>query len=326
MILKFFLLFLILYYPKAYALQFIENSDITDQINDQITKHKKVEIPSGKYFINATKSIKLISNTSIIMSKNTKLYVIPNGNSSYRVFDIRNVENVKIYGGQVIGDKYTHLNSKGEWGMGIDIRDSQNIEIYDMTIEKMWGDAIYLGNNGKNNNKNILIKNIIMDDNRRQGISIISVDTLVAKNITIKNTSGKSPMNGVDIEPNNPLNILKNINFSNTRTINNKGTGFQISLKMYNKSKNKINISLLDFSDHGSKIGLRINGAETPIIGSINITNIDLNENKISNFCFKDWNRNKIKVNIKNIKTDKPYTNKQQWCSNYKESAYLIFR
>ena len=59
--------------------------------------------------------------------------------------------------------------------MGVEIRDSQNISISNMSIDKMWGDAIYVGTAGKNSTYNIKLNNIRMNENRRQGISIISV-------------------------------------------------------------------------------------------------------------------------------------------------------
>ncbi|MFU0502950.1 right-handed parallel beta-helix repeat-containing protein, partial [Acinetobacter baumannii] len=100
----------------------------------------------------------------------------------------------------LIGDKYSHLNKYGEWGMGIDIRDSQNIRISNMKISKMWGDAIYLGNNNNFSNSDIVLSNIIMNDNRRQGVSVITAKNLNANNLTIKNTSGTGPASGIAIE------------------------------------------------------------------------------------------------------------------------------
>lgn len=308
----------------SHANDFEKNTDITDQLNEALKKNKIVTIEAGDYKIDAVKSIKVQNNSIIKMSKDTRLKIIPNGNPKYSVFDIKNVQNVEISGGQIIGDKYSHLNNEGEWGMGFDIRDSQNISIRDMSISKMWGDGIYLGSNGKNSNYNINLSNLKIDDNRRQGISIISINTLKANNIIISQTKGKSPMNGIDIEPHNKKNILQNIEINNLKSINNFAAGVQISLKDYNNSPNPISINISNYSDTGSRFGLKINGIKTNVKGKINIDTVNLSNNKTSNYCFQDWSNNHIEVNIKNLKHDKKYVeNQHQWCTPYIQSNFL---
>ncbi|EHU3217349.1 TPA: right-handed parallel beta-helix repeat-containing protein [Acinetobacter baumannii] len=308
----------------SHAQDFEENTDITDQLNEALRKNKTVIIGAGNYKIDAVKSIKVQNNSIIKMSKDTRLKVIPNRNPKYSVFNIKNVKNVEISGGQIIGDKYTHLNNDGEWGMGFDIRDSQNISIMDMSITKMWGDGIYLGTNGENSNYNINFSNLKIEDNRRQGISIISVNRLKANNIIISKTKGKSPMNGIDIEPHNKKNILQNIEINNLRSVNNFAAGVQISLKDYNNSPYPISINISNFSDIGSRFGLKINGITTNVKGKINIDTVNLSNNITSNYCFQDWSNNNIEVSIKNLKNDKKYIeNQHQWCTPYIQNKFL---
>lgn len=307
--------------------KFIENTDITSYINQLILENKIIFIPAGTFKIDANKSITPKNGSEINLNPKTKLIVIPNNYGSYRLFNINNVSDVKISGGTLVGDKYTHLGTTGEWGMGIEIKDSKNITISNIKIEKMWGDAIYIGTNGKNSNQNIILDKIEIDDNRRQGISIISVNTLKASNIIISNTKGKSPMNGIDIEPNNNKNILKNIDLKNIQSINNFAAGFQISLKKYNYSQNPISIKLSNYSDTGSRFGIKINGINSPVYGNIEIDSVNLMNNKTSNYCFQHWKNNKIKVNITNLKHDKSYVkNKREWCTPYTQNKFLIIK
>ncbi|HDU8210431.1 right-handed parallel beta-helix repeat-containing protein [Acinetobacter baumannii] len=303
---------------------FQDNMDITDLVNNKIKENSLIKIPAGNFKINAEKSIILKNNVTIEMSPKTVLNVIPNEAKSYQVFKIHNVNNVRISGGTIIGDKYTHRGTKGEWGTGIEIKDSQNIYLSNIIIKKMWGDAIYIGNNGKNSNSNLNLINLKLDDNRRQGISVVSVNGLFANNIIISNTRGKSPMSGIDIEPNNNRNILKNIKFSQISTVNNAGDGFQISLKKYNNSMQGVSISLSEYNDYGSRSGIRIQGLKTPVIGEININKVNLKNNKISNYCFKDWENNKVKIKITNLLHDKEYIkNQDKWCSPYTNNDFL---
>lgn len=305
--------------------KFIENTDITSYVNQLIQQQKVVSIPAGTYKIDANKSITPKDRTEIRLTPQTKLAVIPTKHGSYRVFQVKNVKNVKISGGSLVGDKYTHLGKTGEWGMGIEIRDSQNISISNMNIDKMWGDAIYVGTNGKNSNYNINLNNIRMDDNRRQGLTIISAKKLTGNNIHISNTKGVDPASGIDIEPNNKNNILQEIYFKNLYTFKNAGTGFIVSLKSYSHSPNPIDIKLISHVDKGSNFGFVLRGNPTSNKGSIEISGTDYSNNKHSNFCFNQW-ENKVSVSLKNIKHDKTNkTSKNSWCFDYKKSPLIKF-
>ena len=305
----------------VFAFTLDEGADITDTLNQEISKLSSggtLSVPAGTYKVDATKSIALKSNISIKLSPKTYLEVIANKNTSYRLFKVHNVKNVTIEGGNLIGDKYTHLDTKGQWGMGVDVKDSQNIKIKNMNISKMWGDAIYIGTSGKNSNYKLTLSNIQMDDNRRQGISITSVNTLLAENLVIKNTSGIGPQNGVDIEPNNNKAILKNIIFRNLLTQNNKGVGFQASLKHYKGSNLPISISLDQHKDTGSAFGMVFSNVTTPVMGLINISNVQYNKNSRANFCFSNWKNNKVMVNVTNINHDIRYQLlADPWCENH---------
>lgn len=276
---------------QAHA-EFVENTDITSYVNSLIEKNKTITIPDGNYLVSATKSIQLKDNSTLKLSPNTVLNVIPTSSGSYRVFKIRNVKNVNISGGKIIGDKYTHLGETGEWGMGIEIRDSQNVSISNMNIDKMWGDAIYIGTNGKNSTYNISVKNIRMNDNRRQGISIISVNKLLASNITATNTSGAMPASGIDIEPNNGSMILKNIVLKNIKTSGNQGSGIQIGLSRYDNSTKPLSITIENHQDANSGHGLLLGAINKKAIGTMSI------QSNSSGNCFNAWSNNSIKVDI----------------------------
>lgn len=312
----FFLVFACAFTSTAWA-KFVENTDITSYVNQLIKQQKVVSIPAGTYKIDANKSITPKDGTEIQLDPRTRLTVIPTKHGSYRVFQIKNVKNVKVSGGSLIGDKYTHLGNVGEWGMGIEIRDSQNISISNMNIDKMWGDAIYVGTNGKNSNYNINLNNIRMDDNRRQGLTIISAKKLIGDNIHISNTKGADPASGIDIEPNNKNNILQEIYFKKLNTTNNAGSGFIVSLKSYTNSINPISIKLENHIDKGSNFGFVVRGNPTPNKGIIEIRDTNYQENKHSNFCFNQWN-NKVNVYLNNIKHDKQSKfKKHSWCLDY---------
>lgn len=297
--------------------KFIENTDITSYVNQLIKKQKVVFIPAGTYKVDANKSIIPKDGSEIRLTPQTKLTVIPNKNGSYRIFQIKNVENVNISGGSLIGDKYTHLGNTGEWGMGIEIRDSKNIFISDMNIDKMWGDAIYVGTNGKNSTYNINLNNIRMNDNRRQGLTIISVNKLLANNIKATNTKGAKPASGIDIEPNNGSMILKDINLKNIVTYGNAGPGIQIGLSRYNHSTSSVSISIENHQDNKSQYGLLLGAINRDSLGSIMYNSVNYNAS-----CFNSWNNNRFKVSINgSVKISKV-----KGCSGHFKNSNISFK
>jgi hypothetical protein len=308
---------------STYAQNFELNSDITDELNTALKNNKNVTIPPGDYKVDALKSIKPQNGSVITMSENTRLNVIPNKSGAYKVFDISNVKNVTITGGELIGDKYSHLNKYGEWGMGIDIRDSQNITISNMKISKMWGDAIYLGNNNNFSNSDIVLSNIIMNDNRRQGVSVITAKNLNANNLTIKNTSGTGPASGIAIEPNNNKSHLENLTFKNITTENNKGAGIQITLKFYKNPKNPVSISVINHKDNRSTFGSIVNGIDSTQAGQINFNKLAYKNNSNSNTCFSNWSNTKFNIKFTEATLDGS-KGVSEWCHDVSKNKRIL--
>jgi parallel beta-helix repeat protein len=125
-----------------------------------------------------------------------------------------------------MGDRTTHTGTSGEWGMGIYIgANSSNVTVQNVTINNCWGDGIYVYTTVSPSN--IAINNILSDNNRRQGLSIINVDGITVTNSTFSNTQGTGPECGIDLEPNAGQHInAANINH-NTLT-GNHGCGLQM--------------------------------------------------------------------------------------------------
>ncbi|MCI5779239.1 MAG: right-handed parallel beta-helix repeat-containing protein [Lentisphaeria bacterium] len=93
---------------------------------------------------------------------------------------------------------------------------SQNIRIENMKFLLSGGDGVYLYNV-----ENVKVKNILCDENHRQGMSIISGKNILVEDSVFTRTSGTSPQSGLDIEPNRPGEVLSNIVFRNCRFTDN---------------------------------------------------------------------------------------------------------
>ncbi|MCH7333997.1 right-handed parallel beta-helix repeat-containing protein [Acinetobacter modestus] len=299
----FFLLILLFFSSQSFSGTYKTGSDITDEINadiENLEHNGKIFLPEGDFYIDVSKSIKFKSNMSFIMQPKTRIYVKKNGLQSYKVFSLSSLNNVNIIGGQVVGDNGNHLKPDGEWGMGIDIRNSENIYIGDINISKMWGDGIYIGEDSKSvkRNKNIKLNNINLNENRRQGITIISGNKIFLENIIISNTKGVLPSAGVDIEPNDKNNILKEIYIKNITTLNNDGAGIQIGLQKLDNRKNKISIKVLKHKDYSSNQGLLISPFTNSNSGFIYVEKSEYLKSVENSLCILGVKKNNIVINI----------------------------
>ncbi|OGV53637.1 MAG: hypothetical protein A2X49_06190 [Lentisphaerae bacterium GWF2_52_8] len=172
---------------------------------------KKLIVPNmGKPWI--VNPIKLASNQEIVLEPGTIIEAIRGGFKGKNdcLFSARGGKNITISGKDAIlrmhkkdyQDKSQY--EPAEWRMGIGLYSCENVKLSGLTIMSSGGDGIYIGNCRKPLNycKDIIIKDCVIDDNHRQGISVISVVNLLIENCVIKNTKGSAPQAGIDFEPN----------------------------------------------------------------------------------------------------------------------------
>lgn len=167
---------------------------------------------NATYLIDARTGVIMQSNVILDFSSGAKLKAIPNDSGSYSVVKIHNVKHVGLINPYVIGDKDQHTGTTGEWGMGIDIRNSQYVDVNHATIENCWGDGIYLGNTGKNDRNQYInfTGNTVIKNCRRQGISVISALNCYIENLYVEDVYGTAPGAAIDFEPNNDYETIEN--------------------------------------------------------------------------------------------------------------------
>ncbi|MFK8268191.1 right-handed parallel beta-helix repeat-containing protein [Capnocytophaga cynodegmi] len=164
-----------------------------------VRTHNNVLIKNGTYEIEliSWRGISPKDGCTITFEENAKIKVKANRLEAYSLLDLRGRKNITLINPTIEGDKYIHLDYRGQWGHGINLSDCSNIRIHNANITKFWGDGIYI-----NNSENIKIYNPYISDNRRQGISIISGNDIEIHNLIVENTGGTSPGYGIDVEPN----------------------------------------------------------------------------------------------------------------------------
>jgi hypothetical protein len=260
------------------------STDDTKSIQDAIQKAFEigggvVYIPDGVYMIDATQKLEMQSNVSFELSNGAILRAIPNDAGSYAVVDISGVDNVEITGGTIEGERDKHISDSGEWGMGISIYGSKNVTISNVTVQDCWGDGVYIGQ-GETENENIILNHVVADGNRRNGITLISGENIQFNSCTAENSKGTAPSDGVDIEPNDTANTLKNISVSNLTTQNNAGNGLEICTQQLNNSGKSISINVTKQHDTGSAAGIRVSSYS--LSGVVNVLNSMWDNNSIT--------------------------------------------
>ena len=267
------------------------STDDTSSIQKCLDNCKNILIENGTYLVNTDTSLFPKSNSNITLI-NATLKAIPNSLDNYAILRLNNVENVLVEGGTLEGDRLTHTATTGEWGHCISIRNSNNITLRNMILTNAWGDGLYVATA-----TNINTENIIVDNARRNGYSLISVENFKSLNDTIKNINGTAPQSGVDIEPNYATENLKNIVFDNLNTFNCSGAGFEIHLANEDDTSDVISITLNDYFDEGSVLGMSIY-KNRYTKGLININRPMLRNNALSGIRLQQCYYSNLKLTL----------------------------
>lgn len=163
-----------------------------------------------------------------------------------------NVHDVSItgYGATIRMHKEDYKSwsyKKGEWRHGICLKGAENVSIRGLHIERTGGDGIYVGptwDNARNTCTKIRIADCQLDENYRQGITIVSGVDVRVENCRITNTSGTAPQAGVDIEPGNPRDHLTAIHVKNCVALGNAGSGFMANVTRMSRKSEPISVRI----------------------------------------------------------------------------------
>jgi hypothetical protein len=240
---------------------FNENAEVdyTNIVQEVLNTYPIIEFPNFPLLIN-DKGLEVRSNSSLIFNEHSLLKLQSSDKIFYTILNLTDVENVTLFSPKIEGDRYRRIDrdsQEGEWGMGIFINASKNIVINNAAITKCWGDGIYIGGCNKElHNENIQIINPVIDDIRRNGISITCGKQISLMDAHISNCRGKAPESGIDIEPNYNSNIIEDILIKNAYTFNNANIGIVLSLEgLVGKDEKEVGIRIENHVDEYSKYG-----------------------------------------------------------------------
>lgn len=190
-----------------------------------------VTIPDGRYMIDAARPLRLRSNMHLQMAPAATLRAIANDLERSHVIKVWRANNVRITGGQIVGERSGHRGTTGEWGYGINIQASNNVSVVGTHVSDCWGDGIWIGGIGRRAgvvvSTNVTLDRVVSTNNRRQGLSIGPVRGVTVTRSTFSHTHGTKPQAGVDIEPQGQ-GPARDITFSDCTITGNQGSGMEI--------------------------------------------------------------------------------------------------
>jgi hypothetical protein len=206
------------------------NNDCTSLVQSYLDVGGDITIPPGIYNINTNIDTPhqggvYVNSNSVVDGKNKVVFkAIPTSAGTYKILNIY-ADNTVVKNIEIVGDRYHHLGSWGEWGAGVRIANSHNITLEHVLVRDCWGDGIYIDDVPGSRNDTILIKDSKSLNNRRQGMSIISGKNITIDNTILRGTNGTSPQAGIDFEPDDSSDEISNVTISRCTIDNNHGVG-----------------------------------------------------------------------------------------------------
>lgn len=288
--------------------------------------HRNILIKSGTYELQpiTRTGINVQSKSNITFEENAIFKVKPNPLPHFNTLSLRNVNDVTIRGGLLIGDKDEHIwmNPREdnyfyrmEQIHGIAINSSSNIIIENIKTQKFIGDGIVI-----HRANNLYMNNVKLFASRMENLGIRGSENLTFNNCEFSFASPATASNfrnlgyGVDIEPLYNRDHFINIRFLNCVFENNYGfenVGLTLSTAQHGAmryeydSKNEfeptnVSIELVNpvFKDCGMLIKISSNWTH----GYIRITNATIINSKRFGLAFYDHNSENFHTYVDGLK------------------------
>ncbi len=162
---------------------------------------------------------------------------------------------------------------------------SNNIKVLGLTMLDSGGDGIYI-----RRCEDIVIRDVICDGNRRQGISIIGAKNLLIEDAILRNTAGTNPQSGLDIEPHRDGLFMENVVIRNTISENNAGRGFIVNLGRLTSASDPVSVRFENCVARNNLEGISLMRFrdENSVKGTVEFVNTTSEWNRLSELAVRD--------------------------------------
>jgi len=244
--------------PQEFGATVNDGIDDTQYIQNALNASRYVYFPAGEYtqdpslkFWGETVGGLVLQDDSIVeFSPDAIIKNKAHHETHYYMLQSINRHNITIINANLDGNRSGNTETTGEWGYGIIIAASENVNVQGGSFRNMWGDGISVTGWSPytTHNQNIVVENVLCDFNRRGGLSIEDAIGLYVSGKFI-NANGTSPDFGIYIEPYNNLVHAEGIVLDNVQTSNNSRG---IIVCPYYMGTNPIDVKILNSYDADS--------------------------------------------------------------------------
>lgn len=262
-------------------------TDSTLFINQALSSSANVlYFESGDWNVSST--INVPSNKELVFNKNARMiarsgYFTDDGTLDHFNADVlmalTGVSNITIRGNATFKMQENEYTT-GEWRHCVRIIHSKNIEVDGLTLQGSGGDGIYISElfgdaayDGMPRTRNIVVKNCICQNHRRNGISITSGENITIDSCVFRNQNTVLPKSGVDIEPFDELRqVIKNVIIKNSKAYDNAGKGFICAMGGFGGSAEPISVIFINCEGYRNDVNfssLIPNGTESSVGGEL---------------------------------------------------------
>lgn len=237
------------------------------------------------------------SNKALILEDGTVVEGLGTLGLEERMVMMFNVQNISIKGTNVVFKDQKAKYTTGEQRHMFTMLGAKNVTIEGVAANDSGGDGFFIGSSSTQRfSENVKLINVSADNNRRQGLSIVSGKNIDVINAVFSNTNGTAPSAGIDIEPNTPDEFLEGIRITNPITRNNVGGGIVILIDDFIGTNRVVDITITNHIDDGSFYGTYISRATGTIAGTITFQNPIWKNNKANGFCASNYSSNACTV------------------------------
>lgn len=288
------------------------------------TKYPNLYFPasSSSYRIRA---IRVMSNKNLTFADNVVVEGMGTLGISEPMVYLIAVNNISIKGNNVVFRDHRENYTTGQQRHLFLMQGVTNVTIEGITANDSGGDGFYIGATSVIMfSENVTLLNVKANNNRRQGLSIISGKNILIQNGTFTKSNGEGPGAGIDIEPNRLENYLEKIRIINPVTRENQGSGILVAPAPISGTGRIVDILIENHYDYGSYYGFCNASVTAPTAGTLIVKNPVWENNKGLAYCARNWSAKGPVVQIINPTVINP--NMLGTTSPNLGAAFLIYK
>ncbi|HZY62742.1 MAG TPA: right-handed parallel beta-helix repeat-containing protein [Edaphobacter sp.] len=175
--------------------------------------------------------VKLRSNMLLQLDPGVQLVAMPNGKSSAAVILGKDVSNVEIANGSIIGERFKHSGTAGDIGYGIHLIGVTAATVRAIGISNCQGDGIAisrsLASSPPKSSSDVIVSDVVSTGNGRRNLTIANASSVSVFDSEFTYAQGTDPQAGIGIQPSG-TGSATNITIDNCTIIGNEGSGIEL--------------------------------------------------------------------------------------------------